>query len=149
VRAVVERVSRASVRVGSEEVGHVGRGLLLLVGVADDDTEADARALAQKVAYLRVFEDEAGRMNLDISAVSGSVLAVSQFTLLGDVRRGRRPSFARAMAPERARALFETFVAAVRDKGVPVETGRFQASMQVELVNDGPVTILIDTRGGF
>jgi len=149
VRAVVERVARASVTVEGERVGQIGKGLLVLVGVADDDSESDARALADKVAGLRVFEDESGKMNHDVAAAGGKMLAVSQFTLLGDVRRGRRPSFTRAMAPDPARELFELFVRTCRDLGLVVETGRFRASMQVELVNDGPVTILVDTRGAF
>ncbi len=149
MRAVVERVARASVTVEGERVGHIERGLLALVGVADDDTAADARTLADKVAGLRVFEDDAGKMSLDVSATGGALLALSQFTLLGDVRRGRRPSFTHAMAPEPARELFELFVATCRERGLVVETGRFRASMQVELVNDGPVTILVDTRGAF
>jgi len=149
VRAVVQRVSKASVVVEGSDVGRIGPGLLALVGVADDDGDGDARALAEKIVGLRVFEDDEGKMNLDLAAVNGALLAVSQFTLLGDVRKGRRPSFGHAMAPEPARRLFEEFVAACRAKGVVVETGRFQASMQVELVNEGPVTILIDTRGGF
>jgi D-aminoacyl-tRNA deacylase len=149
MRAVVQRVTRASVRVGEETVGAIERGLLVLVGVAEGDTEADARALADKVVGLRIFEDADGRMNLDVSVVGGSILAVSQFTLLGDVRKGRRPSFTGAMAPDPARALFEHFVAACRAGGATVETGRFRAEMAVELVNDGPVTILVDTRGSF
>jgi D-tyrosyl-tRNA(Tyr) deacylase len=149
MRAVVQRVSRASVTTEGEVVGRVGLGFVALVGVAAEDTETDARALADKVVGLRVFQDAQGKMNLDLSAVGGTLLAVSQFTLLGDVRKGRRPSFGQAMAPEPARQLFERFVTACREKGVTVETGRFQASMQVELVNEGPVTILIDTRGAF
>jgi D-tyrosyl-tRNA(Tyr) deacylase len=149
MRAVVQRVSRGSVTTNGEEVGRVGLGFVALVGVAVEDTEADARALADKIAGLRVFEDAEGKMNLDLSAVGGTLLAVSQFTLLGDVRKGRRPSFSSAMAPEPAKNLFELFVEACRQKGVTVETGRFQATMQVEIVNEGPVTILIDTRGAF
>jgi len=149
MRAVVQRVTRASVRVGEESVGAIERGLLALVGVAKGDTEADARILAGKIVGLRVFEDEAGKMNLDLPATGGALLAVSQFTLLGDVRKGRRPSFTEAMEPEAARALFERFVALCADRGLRVETGRFQADMAVELVNDGPVTILLDTKGSF
>lgn len=149
MRAVVQRVIRASVRVGEETVGSVDRGLLALVGVAGGDTDADARALADKVTGLRIFEDAEGKMNLDVSAVNGAILAVSQFTLLGDVRKGRRPSFTAAMAPDPARALFERFVACCAERGVRVETGRFRAEMAVELVNDGPVTILLDTQGTF
>jgi D-tyrosyl-tRNA(Tyr) deacylase len=147
MRAVVQRVTRASVRVGEETVGAIERGLLVLVGVAVGDTEADARILAGKVAGLRIFEDAEGKMNLDVQAVNGALLAVSQFTLLGDVRKGRRPSFTAAMPPDPARELFDRFVVACRAMGARVETGRFRAEMQGELVNDGPVTILRDTRG--
>jgi D-aminoacyl-tRNA deacylase len=149
MRAVVQRVTRASVRVGEETVGAIERGLVVLVGVAEGDTEADARILAGKVVGLRIFEDEAGKMNLDLPATGGAMLAVSQFTLLGDVRKGRRPSFTQAMAPEPARELFERFVTLSAERGIRVETGRFRAEMAVELVNDGPVTILLDTKGSF
>lgn len=149
MRAVVQRVTRASVRVGAETVGAIERGLLALVGVEEGDTEADARILSGKVVGLRIFEDEAGKMNLDLPAVGGSLLAISQFTLLGDVRKGRRPSFTSAMAPDPARELFERFVALSAERGIRVETGRFRAEMAVELVNDGPVTILLDTKGRF
>lgn len=145
MRAVVQRVSRAEVRVGEERVGAIGAGLCVLVGVAAGDEERDADALAEKVVGLRIFEDEAGKMNLGLLEVGGALLAVSQFTLLGDASRGKRPSFVNAMEPERARHLFERFCARCAALGAPVETGRFQAEMQVELVNDGPVTILLDT----
>jgi D-aminoacyl-tRNA deacylase len=149
MRAVVQRVMRASVRVGEETLGAIERGLVVLVGVAEGDTEADARILAGKVVGLRIFEDEAGKMNLDLPAAGGAMLAVSQFTLLGDVRKGRRPSFTAAMAPDPARELFERFVTLSAERGIRVETGRFRAEMAVELVNDGPVTILLDTKGTF
>jgi D-tyrosyl-tRNA(Tyr) deacylase len=149
MRAVVERVTRASVRVGEEKVGAIERGLVALVGVAEGDTEADARILAGKVVGLRIFEDEAGKMNLDLPAAGGALLAISQFTLLGDLRKGRRPSFTAAMAPDPARELFERFVALCADRGITVAAGRFGADMAVELVNDGPVTILLDTKGSF
>jgi D-tyrosyl-tRNA(Tyr) deacylase len=149
MRAVVERVTRASVRVGEEKVGAIERGLVALVGVAEGDTEADARILAGKVVGLRIFEDEAGKMNLDLPAAGGALLAISQFTLLGDLREGRRPSFTAAMAPDPARELFERFVALCADRGITVAAGRFGADMAVELVNDGPVTILLDTKGSF
>lgn len=149
MRAVVQRVGRAGVTVGDEVVGRIDRGLCVLVGVAAGDLESDARALAEKVVGLRIFEDDAGKMNLSLPDVGGALLAVSQFTLLGDVRKGKRPSFVEAMEPVGANQLFETFVAACRALGVPVETGRFRAEMQVELVNDGPVTILLDTRKTF
>jgi len=145
----VQRVTRASVTVESEVVGKIDGGLLVLVGVADRDAEADAEALADKIVGLRIFEDEDGKMNRDVSEAGGRVLAVSQFTLLGDVRKGRRPSFGRAMAPEAAAALFDAFVRGCRARGVVVETGRFRAHMAVELVNDGPVTLLVDTEKAF
>jgi len=146
MKSVLQRVLRAEVRVDGEVVGAIERGLLVLVGVAQGDTEADADTLAEKVATLRVFEDGAGKMNLAVSDVTGSVLAVSQFTLLADTSRGRRPSFTGAMQPVEAERLFARFCQAVRARALRVETGRFGASMQVELVNDGPVTILLDSR---
>lgn len=149
MRAVVQRVTRAKVTVGGEEVGAIGQGLCVLVGVAGIDGEADAKALAEKVVGLRIFEDEQGKMNRSVQDVGGAVLAVSQFTLLGDVRKGKRPSFVEAMEPGRANELFESFVAACRGLGVQVATGRFRAEMLVELVNDGPVTILLDTHKAF
>jgi D-tyrosyl-tRNA(Tyr) deacylase len=148
MRAVVQRVTRASVRVGDETVGSIEHGLCVLVGVAADDTETDARTLSDKVTGLRVFEDDAEKMNLDVRAVKGALLCVSQFTLLGDARKGRRPSFTDAMAPEPAAELFQSFCRYCSE-AVPVQTGRFRASMQVELVNDGPVTLLLDTRRTF
>ncbi|WP_025323047.1 D-aminoacyl-tRNA deacylase [Deferrisoma camini] len=149
MRAVVQRVSRAEVRVGGEPVGRIGRGFLVLVGVEPDDTEADAAYVADKVAGLRVFEDEAGRMNRDLAAVDGAVLLVSQFTLLGDCRKGRRPSFTAAAPPDLAEALYEDVADRLRRAGVPVATGRFRAEMEVELVNDGPVTLLLDSKRRF
>jgi D-tyrosyl-tRNA(Tyr) deacylase len=149
VRAVVQRVSRAEVRVGAEVTGRIGRGLLVLLGAGDDDTEADVGYLADKVVGLRIFADDAGNMNLALADVGGSLLVVSQFTLYGDARKGRRPSFVKAMAPGPAEALYEKFVAAARATGVPVETGRFRAMMDVELVNDGPVTLLLDSKKQF
>jgi D-tyrosyl-tRNA(Tyr) deacylase len=149
MRAVVQRVLRAGVVVDGGTVGQIGAGLCVLVGVARDDTESDADGLAAKIVGLRVFEDDAGKMNRDVLESGGAVLAVSQFTLLGDVRKGRRPSFGDAMEPERANALFERFCAACRVQGARVETGRFRAHMLVELTNDGPVTILIDSKRTF
>ncbi len=149
MRAVVQRVSRGEVRVDGATVGAVGRGLVVLLGVARGDVEADARALAGKVAGLRVFEDAAGKMNLALADVGGGVLVVSQFTLLGDARKGNRPSFIDAAPPEEGNALYERFCALLRGKGLPVETGTFRATMEVELVNDGPVTILLDSRRLF
>ena len=149
MRAVVQRVSRAKVTVNGEITGQIARGLLVLLGVGQTDTEADADYLAEKIAGLRIFEDEDGKMNLSVADVHGAVLAVSQFTLYGDVRRGKRPSFDAAARPERARELYEYFVARIRAAGLPCETGRFQEMMQVELVNDGPVTILLDSGKAF
>jgi len=149
MRAVVQRVSRAQVTVDGEITGEIGPGLLVLVGVGRDDTETDAVYLAEKIAGLRVFEDQAGKMNLGVREIGGSVLAVSQFTLYGDVRRGKRPSFDAAAAPETARALYEFFVERIRTEGLRCETGRFQATMKVELVNEGPVTILLDSAKTF
>jgi D-tyrosyl-tRNA(Tyr) deacylase len=149
MRAVVQRVSRAQVAVDGEIVGQIGRGLLVLLGVTHADNKADADYLAGKIAGLRIFEDRNGKMNLDITAVSGGILVVSQFTLYGDVRRGKRPSFAAAAAPQRARQLYEYFVERIRAAGLPCQTGRFQEMMQVELVNDGPVTILLDSAKAF
>jgi len=149
MRAVVQRVSRARVVVAGQTVGDIRNGLLVLLGVASDDSESDAEYLAEKICTLRIFEDAEGKMNLDVSQTVGAVLAVSQFTLYGDVRRGRRPSFDAAARPERARELYEFFVERVRQRGLRCETGQFQAEMQVELVNQGPVTILLDSRKQF
>jgi D-tyrosyl-tRNA(Tyr) deacylase len=149
VRAVVQRVTRAQVTVGREVTGKIGRGLLVLLGVSGTDTESDADYLADKVAGLRIFEDERAKMNLAATDIGGGVLVVSQFTLYGDVRRGKRPSFDAAASPEKARHLYEHFVQRIREAGLPCETGRFQEMMQVELVNDGPVTILLDSAKAF
>ncbi|HSY93776.1 MAG TPA: D-aminoacyl-tRNA deacylase [Candidatus Binatus sp.] len=154
MRAVVQRVSRAKVTVndstGSAQTsGEIGLGLLALLGVAKEDTEADAAYLAEKITGLRIFEDENGKMNRSVHDVGGSVLAVSQFTLYGDVRRGRRPSFDAAAPPEHARRLYEFFVERIRAAGLRCETGHFQEMMHVELVNEGPVTILLDSSKGF
>ena len=149
MRAVVQRVTRASVTVDNELTGEIGHGLLVLLGVAGDDTESDADYLADKIARLRIFEDEAGKMNLSVVDAGGAVLAVSQFTLYGDVRRGKRPSFDAAARPERARELYEYFVGKIRAAGLRCETGRFQAQMNVEHVNAGPVTILLDSKKTF
>ena len=149
MRAVLQRVTRAGVRVGGETVGEIGPGLVVLLGVARDDEESDAVYLAEKVLNLRVFEDEGGRMNLSLAEAGGALLAVSQFTLYGDARKGRRPSWFDAAPPEPARTLYEFFVAEARGRGARVETGSFQAMMEVELVNDGPVTILLDSRKQF
>jgi len=149
VRAVVQRVSRAQVSVGEEVVGKIDAGLLVLLGVSKDDSSVDAEYLATKVVGLRIFEDENGKMNRSVVEMGGAVLAVSQFTLYGDVRKGKRPSFDDVAPPQVANQLYEDFVQKVRDAGVRCETGRFQAMMQVELVNDGPVTILLDSKRTF
>ena len=149
MRAVAQRVSRAKVTVKDWISGEIGHGLLVLLGVGHEDSEADATYLAEKIAGLRVFEDENGKMNRSVQDVGGSVLAVSQFTLYGDVRCGKRPSFDDAAPAEEARRLYEFFVQQVQAAGLRCETGRFQETMQVELVNDGPVTILLDSRKGF
>jgi D-tyrosyl-tRNA(Tyr) deacylase len=149
MRAVVQRVSRAEVRVAGEVVGRIGRGFCVLIGAAEGDGEDDARYLADKIIGLRVFADEAGQMNLALAEVGGALLVVSQFTLYGDCRKGRRPSFIQAMAPGPAEALYDRFVELLRGSGVPVETGRFRAMMDVELVNDGPVTLLLDSKKVF
>jgi D-tyrosyl-tRNA(Tyr) deacylase len=149
VRAVVQRVSRAEVRVEGRPTGRIGRGLAVLLGVARGDGEEDARQLADKVSALRVFEDDAGKMNLAVRDVGGGVLVVSQFTLLGDARKGNRPGFTDAALPEEANALYERFCALLRERGLEVATGVFRASMEVELVNEGPVTILLDSRKLF
>jgi D-tyrosyl-tRNA(Tyr) deacylase len=142
-------VSRAEVSVGEEVVGKIGAGLLVLLGVAKSDTQADADYLAGKIIGLRIFDDEDGKMNLSVADTRGSVLVVSQFTLYGDVRKGRRPSFDEAAPPELANDLYEQFVRKIREAGLVCETGRFQAMMDVELVNNGPVTILIDSARAF
>ena len=149
MRAVVQRVSRAKVTVNDWTAGEIGLGLLVLLGVGQADTEADAIYLADKIAGLRIFEDGDGRMNRSVIDVGGSVLAVSQFTLYGDVRRGKRPSFDAAAPPDPARQLYEFFVERLRQAGLRCETGRFQEMMQVELVNEGPVTILLDSQKAF
>jgi D-tyrosyl-tRNA(Tyr) deacylase len=149
MRAVVQRVNHAQVTVDGQVVGRVELGLCVLVGVGRDDSELDAASLADKVVGLRVFEDAAQKMNLSLLEVGGALLAVSQFTLFGDVRKGKRPSFSEALEPVRAQALFAQFCAECRARGARVETGRFRTQMQVGLENDGPVTILIDTKRVF
>jgi len=149
MRAVLQRASRASVRVGGETVGEIGAGLVVLLGVARDDTAADVRYVLEKTVNLRVFEDAEGRMNRSVVEAGGALLVVSQFTLHGDVRRGRRPSWFEAAPPETAEPLYELFVAEARRLVPRVETGSFRRMMEVELVNDGPVTILLDSRKNF
>lgn len=148
MRAVVQRVADACVKVDGEIVGAVGSGLVVLVGVAPTDTVADATALADKLAGLRIFRDDAGKMNLSVIDVAGGVLVISQFTLYGDSRRGRRPSFVGAAEPDVAEPLVDATVAALEARGVPVATGRFGADMSVELTNDGPVTLVLEVSGG-
>jgi D-aminoacyl-tRNA deacylase len=149
MRAVVQRVSRAEVRIAGESVGRIERGLLVLVAAGQGDGDAEVAWLADKVATLRVFPDDEGNMNRSVADVGGGVLAVSQFTLYGDCRKGRRPSFVDALAPGPAEQLYDAFVARLRATGLPIATGRFRADMQVELVNDGPVTLLLDSRKQF
>ena len=163
MRAVVQRVSRAEVRIGGRVVGRIGRGLVVLVGIAKEDTDASGQFLAEKIAHLRIFGNAEGRMDrslvdvvshetagMDAGGGAGpGILCVSQFTLYGDCRKGRRPSYDRAAAPEAARPLYERFVEQLRVFGVPVQTGEFQAMMEIELVNDGPVTLLLDSERVF
>jgi D-aminoacyl-tRNA deacylase len=146
MRAVVQRVSRAEVRIGGRVVGKIARGFVVLLGVADGDTEADAAFLTDRIVGMRVFADTAGKMNLSLAQAEGSLLVVSQFTLLADTNSGRRPSFTKAAAPDEARRLYQHFVSLARTRDVKVETGEFGATMEVELVNDGPVTIILDSR---
>lgn len=149
MRAVIQRVSEASVAVDGAEMGRIGAGLLALVAVGQTDTESDAEELARKIIHLRIFADEDGRMNLDLLQSGGALCVVSQFTLYGDVRKGRRPFFGDAAEPERAEPLIDRVIRVAQDAGIPTATGRFQAQMAVSLVNDGPVTILLDTQKTF
>ena len=149
MRVVIQRVSEASVTVAQQTVGAIGQGLMVLLGVAQGDTSQEAKSLAEKTARLRIFEDDAGKMNRSVEEIGGSLLVVSQFTLLGDCRKGRRPGFTDAAPPELADQLYEEYVAALRSRGVNVATGVFRADMQVALVNDGPVTMLLDSRKQF
>jgi len=149
MRAVVQRVRNASVEVSGEIVANIGNGLLVLIGVGQDDDRADADYLAEKIVNLRIFTDADGKMNHSILETGGSAIVVSQFTLYGDVRRGRRPSYSDAASPEKGKELYEYFVNRVRSSGVEVETGIFQATMLVSLTNDGPVTILLDSKKQF
>ena len=146
MRAVVQRVSEARVQVDGRVVGEIGPGLCVLLGVGREDTDAEAVLLADKITHLRIFADDKGHMNLSVREVQGAVLVVSQFTLFGDTRRGRRPSFVEAAPPEEANRLYRVFVGAVKATGLPVAEGVFRAMMQVSLVNDGPVTLWLDTR---
>ena len=149
MKALLQRVTRASVSVSSEVVGRIGPGLVVFIGVATGDTEKDAQYLAQKTVSLRIFSDEEGRFNLSALDIKGELLVVSQFTLLADTRKGRRPSFIEAAPPAQAEEIFERFVEQARATGLRVETGRFRQYMQVEIHNDGPVTILLDSKGKF
>ena len=149
MRAVIQRVSEARVTIGGEETARIGRGLLVLLGVGAEDTKEDARFLAEKTAYLRIFPDEADKMNLSVLDVGGEILVVSQFTLYGDCRKGRRPSYAGAASPDAAKALYESYVGELSLFTSRVGTGRFQEMMHVFLVNDGPVTLLLDSRKNF
>ena len=149
MRAVVQRVSRAGVSVNKEQIAAIKTGLLVLLGVEQGDAEPAAEYLAEKIANLRIFEDEAGKMNLSVAECGGELLVVSQFTLLADCRKGRRPGFSQAALPEAAEPLCDSFVARLRQFGLPVQTGRFRAEMAVELVNDGPVTIILDSHRQF
>ena len=149
MKALLQRVSRASVSVDKNVVGQIGGGLVILLGVAAGDTERDARYLADKIIGLRIFGDRDGKFNLSVSETGGDLLAVSQFTLLADTKKGRRPSFTDAATPDVAEALFDKFVFLLRKSGLKVETGRFQAHMVVDIVNDGPVTVMLDSREEF
>jgi D-aminoacyl-tRNA deacylase len=149
VRAVVQRVLEAKVTVEKRKVGEIGRGILLFLGVGRDDCSEDARTLAEKVVHLRIFPDPFDKMNLSVLDVGGGILVISQFTLFGDCRKGRRPSYASAAPPELANDLYKTFVNEVRQFTASVETGQFQEMMQVHLINDGPVTLLLDSRKAF
>ena len=149
MRAVVQRVSRAKVTVAGEVIGSIGSGLLVLLAVGNGDTPADAAYLAEKIAGLRIFENEDGKMSRSVGEINGELLIISQFTLYGDLRRGKRPSFDAAAPPEVAEELYEKFIEDLRSRNLPCQTGQFRAAMQVELVNDGPVTILLDSRKAF
>ena len=149
MRAVVQRVKESHVEVKGETVGAIGPGLLILLGVGRDDSEKDGEYLANKILNLRIFPDEKGFMNLSLRETGGAALVVSQFTLLGDCRKGRRPSFAKAASPETAEALYEHFTGIIKEKGVRVETGRFREMMDVHLINDGPVTLMLDSEKFF
>lgn len=146
MKAVIQRVTRAEVRVQGQEISAIGRGLLVLLGAEKGDTEKEADFLADKIIHLRIFEDGQGKMNLSLKDVGGQILAVSQFTLLGDCRKGRRPSFTQAEAPDRARDLYEYFMAQTAAAGIPTHPGKFQSLMEISLVNHGPVTLVLDTR---
>jgi len=146
MRAVIQRVKESSVNIGHQMISRIGPGLLVLLGVSEADEAADAAFLSEKIVHLRVFEDEAGKMNRSLMETRGEMLVVSQFTLLGDCRKGRRPSYVHAAGPEKAENLYEDFVERVREKGIRVQTGRFRAMMDVALINEGPVTLILDSK---
>ena len=147
MRAVIQRVKESSVTVNSQMISRIGPGLLVLLGVSEADDSGDADYLSEKIPNLRIFEDEAGKMNLSLMETKGEMLVVSQFTLLGDCRKGRRPSYVQAAGPEKAEHLYEAFIEQVREKGLAVKSGQFHAMMDVALINDGPVTLILDSRG--
>ncbi len=149
MRAVVQRVKESKVEVGGKSVGAIGPGLLIFLGVGEDDSEKDCDYLSNKIVHLRIFPDRKDLMNLSLIDIGGSALVVSQFTLWGDCRKGRRPSFVRAARPEKAEELYERFIGLLKEKGIDVATGRFQAMMDVSLINDGPVTLMLDSSKGF
>ncbi len=149
MRAVVQRVNRASVSVNNEIIGSIDKGLIILLGVSDDDTEKDVLYLADKITHLRIFADDDEKMNLSLQDIKGEMLIVSQFTLYGDCRKGRRPSYSKAANPEKAKLLYQSFIDAVQNNGIRVATGEFQAMMEVNIINDGPVTILLDSNKLF
>ena len=146
MRAVIQRVKESSVSVNNRNIGKIGKGLLVLLGVAESDRPGDADYLSEKIINLRIFEDENGKMNRSLIETGGEMLVVSQFTLLGDCKKGRRPSFVNAAGPEKANELYEYFVKKVRNKGISVETGQFRAMMDVSLINDGPVTLIVESK---
>lgn len=149
MRAVIQRVNESKVMVDGRIIGEIGKGLLVLLGIEKGDGEEDVRYMADKVAEMRIFEDNQGKMNLSVKEIGGSILAVSQFTLLGDLRKGRRPAFDKAAPPDEAKRLYESFVQGLKERGIPAEVGQFQAHMDVHLINDGPVTVILDSRKGF
>ncbi|MCD6389939.1 MAG: D-tyrosyl-tRNA(Tyr) deacylase [Desulfobulbaceae bacterium] len=149
MRAVAQRVNRASVSVNNEIIGSIDKGLIILLGVSDDDTEKDVLYLADKITHLRIFADDDEKMNLSLQNIKGEMLIVSQFTLYGDCRKGRRPSYSKAANPEKAKLLYQSFIDAVQNNGIRVATGEFQAMMEVNIINDGPVTILLDSNKLF